>query len=65
MAAEAGVNDELFAVAWFAEFEEEDALIAWLAAETKGKSYVRTDDRSYMLIARSDSSLLESSRAMT
>lgn len=26
MAAEAGVDDELFAMIWFGEFEEEDAL---------------------------------------
>jgi hypothetical protein len=53
MAAETGVNDELFAVVGFCEFEEEDSLerplIVYyidLQKRTDGKPHKRTVDKS-------------------
>lgn len=41
MAAETGVDDELFAMVWFGEFEEEDALYETNRSESCGEKKMR------------------------
>lgn len=55
MAAETGVDDELFAMVWFGEFEEEDALYETSRSEScREKKCERwlTDERSYIFETR-------------
>lgn len=65
MTAEARVDDELLAVAWFAEFDEEYALVVGQQTRREVQVATRTEDKSYMLIARKETRVVVSSWAMT
>jgi hypothetical protein len=58
MAAKSGVDDELFAMIWFGEFEEEDTLYPLHREYVRGCEKIKrgkerlTDERSYIFETR-------------